>query len=169
MTVMYRFMSEPFKPGSEAKTPDEGRRRTRGLRIPQPLHQCLNRRRLEQAADRKLNIQRRTDPADQPRRQQRMTPERKEVVVQRPRERGFLTAVRASRGRAASASRSNCRGTPSVVLSTFLPPYALRYPDVQVKLIEAVADEALAMVERGEIHLSISMLDAVEADQRRAD
>jgi hypothetical protein len=40
---------------------------------------------------------------------------------------------------------------------------------VQVKLIEAVADEALAMVKRGEIHLSISMLDAVEADQRRAD
>ena len=31
---------------------------------PQPLHQCLNRRSLEQAADRKLNIQRRTDPAD---------------------------------------------------------------------------------------------------------
>jgi imidazolonepropionase-like amidohydrolase len=25
MTVMYRFMSEPFKPGSEAKTPEEGR------------------------------------------------------------------------------------------------------------------------------------------------
>jgi imidazolonepropionase-like amidohydrolase len=25
MTVMYRFMSEPFKPGSEAKTPDEAR------------------------------------------------------------------------------------------------------------------------------------------------
>jgi DNA-binding transcriptional LysR family regulator len=46
------------------------------------------------------------------------------------------------------------------VLSTFLPQYALRYPDVQVKLIEAVAGDALAMVERGEIHLSISMLDA---------
>src|SRR4051812_39972912 len=44
------------------------------------------------------------------------------------------------------------------VLSTFLPQYALRYPDVQVKLIEAVAGDALAMVERGEIHLSISML-----------
>src|SRR3954452_6358044 len=41
----------------------------------------LNRRRLEQAADRKLNIQRRADAADQPRRQQRMTPQRKEVVV----------------------------------------------------------------------------------------
>ena len=53
------------------------------------------------------------------------------------------------------------------VLSTFLPQYALRYPDVQVKLIEAVAGDALAMVERGEIHLSISMLDAVEAGQRR--
>jgi LysR family nitrogen assimilation transcriptional regulator len=52
------------------------------------------------------------------------------------------------------------------VLSTFLPQYILRYPDVQVKLIEAVASDALAMVERGEIHLSISMLDAVEADQR---
>jgi imidazolonepropionase-like amidohydrolase len=25
LTVMYRFMSEPFKPGSEAKTPEEGR------------------------------------------------------------------------------------------------------------------------------------------------
>jgi cytosine/adenosine deaminase-related metal-dependent hydrolase len=25
MTVMYRFMSEPFRPGSEAKTPEEGR------------------------------------------------------------------------------------------------------------------------------------------------
>src|SRR6476619_5022501 len=41
----------------------------------------LHRRRLEQAADRKLNIQRRADAADQTRRQQRMTPKRKEVVV----------------------------------------------------------------------------------------
>ena len=56
-------------------------RRTRRPRIPKPLHQRLNRRRLEQAADRKLNIQRRADAADQPRRQQRMTPQREEVVV----------------------------------------------------------------------------------------
>src|SRR6476659_9122730 len=56
-------------------------RRTRNLRIPQPPHQCLNRRRLEQAADRNLDIQRRTDAADQPRRQQRMAPEREEVLV----------------------------------------------------------------------------------------
>src|SRR3954453_13688138 len=63
------------------RTRQRTQRRTRSLRIPQPLHQRLNRRRLEQAADRKLNIQRRADPADQPRRQQRMTPKRKEVVV----------------------------------------------------------------------------------------
>src|SRR3954453_17562106 len=63
------------------RTPQPTQRRTRSLRIPQPLHQRLNRRRLEQAADRKLHIQRRADPADQPRRQQRMPPKRKEVVV----------------------------------------------------------------------------------------
>src|SRR3954454_8800935 len=62
-------------------TRQRAQRRTRSLRIPQPLHQRLNRRSLEQAADRKLNIQRRADPADQTRRQQRMTPEREEVVV----------------------------------------------------------------------------------------
>src|SRR3954447_3271368 len=63
------------------RTRQRAQRRTRSLRIPQPLHQRLHRRRLEQAADRKLDIQRRADAADQTRRQQRMTPERKEVVV----------------------------------------------------------------------------------------
>src|SRR3954463_9369991 len=63
------------------RTRQRTQRRTRSLRIPQPLHQSLNRRSLEQAADRKLDIQRRTDPADQPRRQQRMATQREEVVV----------------------------------------------------------------------------------------
>src|SRR4029079_2178568 len=63
------------------RTRQRTQRRTRSLRIPQPLHQRLHRRSLEQAADRKLHIQRRADAADQTRRQQRMTPERKEVVV----------------------------------------------------------------------------------------
>src|SRR3979490_2107825 len=63
------------------RTRQRAQRRTRSLRIPQPLHQRLNRRCLEQAADRKLDIQRRADAADQTRRQQRMAPERKEVVV----------------------------------------------------------------------------------------
>src|SRR3954469_23429541 len=52
-----------------------------GLAAVDTIAERLHRRRLEQAADRKLNIQRRADPADQPRRQQRMTPKRKEVVV----------------------------------------------------------------------------------------
>src|SRR5262245_53582889 len=56
-------------------------RRPRSPRIPEPLHQSRDRRRLEQAADRDLNIQRRPHPADQTRRKQRMAPKRKEVVV----------------------------------------------------------------------------------------
>ena len=39
------------------------------------------------------------------------------------------------------------------VFSNFLHLYAQRYPNVQVKLIEAVGPELLAMLERGEIHL----------------
>src|SRR5262245_27192895 len=49
--------------------------------IPKPPHQSRDRRRLEQAADRHLNSQRRPHTADQTRRQQRMAPKRKEVVV----------------------------------------------------------------------------------------
>src|SRR5262245_35127153 len=36
------------------------------------------------------------------------------------------------------------------VLSTFLPKYAHRYPDVQVRLIEAVAADTPAMLEKGD-------------------
>src|SRR5262249_32115099 len=45
------------------------------------LDQPRYRRRLKQAADRYLNIKARTDAADQTRRQQRMAPKCKEVVV----------------------------------------------------------------------------------------
>lgn len=51
------------------------------------------------------------------------------------------------------------------VLSTFLHRYAKRYPNVQMKLIEAVGPDILAMLERGEIHLGI-LLQAVHADDR---
>jgi DNA-binding transcriptional LysR family regulator len=51
------------------------------------------------------------------------------------------------------------------VLATFLHRYAERYPKVQVKLIEAVGPDILAMLERGEIHLGI-LLQAVQADDR---
>jgi DNA-binding transcriptional LysR family regulator len=51
------------------------------------------------------------------------------------------------------------------VLSTFLHQYAQRYPNVQVKLIEAAVPDILPMLERGEIHLGI-LLRAVLADYR---
>src|SRR5215510_3427164 len=56
-------------------------RRSHRSPIPKPPHQTRHRRRLEQAADRHLNSQRRTNTADQTRRKQRMAPKRKEVVV----------------------------------------------------------------------------------------
>ncbi|MEW6452690.1 MAG: LysR family transcriptional regulator [Pseudomonadota bacterium] len=51
-------------------------------------------------------------------------------------------------------------------LSTFLPRYAKRYPHVQLKLIESSGPNTLAMLERGEIHLGIALVDAVEAEHR---
>src|SRR5262249_30631726 len=48
---------------------------------PQPLNQPRYRRRFKQAADRYLNTKARTQAADQTRRQQRMAPKRKKVVV----------------------------------------------------------------------------------------
>ena len=41
------------------------------------------------------------------------------------------------------------------VLSTFLPRYAERFPNVQVKLTEALGPDQSAMLERGEVHLGI--------------
>jgi|SRR3984893_31840 len=41
------------------------------------------------------------------------------------------------------------------VLSTFLPRYAERFPDVHVRLTEALGHEQLTLLERGEVHLGI--------------
>jgi len=41
------------------------------------------------------------------------------------------------------------------VLSRFLPQYAERFPNVQVKLTEALGGEQTAMLERGEVHIGI--------------
>ena len=41
------------------------------------------------------------------------------------------------------------------VLSTFLPRYAQRFPNVQVKLTEALGTDQSAMLERGEVHVGI--------------
>ncbi len=51
-------------------------------------------------------------------------------------------------------------------LATFLPRYAKRYPNVQVKVIEAVGNDTLVRLERGEIHLCISLLDGTQAEHR---
>jgi len=53
-------------------------------------------------------------------------------------------------------------------MSDFLHRYAQRYPDVQVKLIEAIAwSDTLGMLERGEIHLGQNLLRAVQPDDPR--
>jgi DNA-binding transcriptional LysR family regulator len=55
------------------------------------------------------------------------------------------------------------------VISDFLHRYAERYPNVQVKLIEAIGSDTLAMLERGEIHLGQQLVHAVQpGDQRFA-
>jgi DNA-binding transcriptional LysR family regulator len=41
------------------------------------------------------------------------------------------------------------------VLSQFLPRYSERFPDVHVRLTEALGHEQLTLLERGEVHLSI--------------
>jgi DNA-binding transcriptional LysR family regulator len=52
------------------------------------------------------------------------------------------------------------------VFSTFLHQYAQHYPNVQVKLIEAIGSHTLALLERGEVHLGISLLQSIQADDR---
>ena len=54
------------------------------------------------------------------------------------------------------------------VMSDFLRRYAQRYPDVQVKLTEAVArSDTLGMLERGEIHIGQNLLRAVPSGDPR--
>src|SRR5262245_15956301 len=53
------------------------------------------------------------------------------------------------------------------VLPTFLPRYAERYPNVQVTLTESAGANTLSMLERGEIHLGIALIDAVQANDRQ--
>ena len=53
------------------------------------------------------------------------------------------------------------------VLPTFLHRYAERYPNVRVEFTEAVGPAILTMVERGAVHLGISLMRAVQADTIR--
>src|ERR1700726_383731 len=84
-TLAFQPMQKPQPPlrirqRDLARPLNRTKRRTRCRRLAQPARQSLHRGRLEQAADRYLRFQARPDAADQPRRQQRMTPELKEIV-----------------------------------------------------------------------------------------
>jgi DNA-binding transcriptional LysR family regulator len=50
------------------------------------------------------------------------------------------------------------------ILPLFLRHYASTYPDVQVKLIEAVGRDQLIMLERGDVDISIGLLSAIQAE-----
>jgi DNA-binding transcriptional LysR family regulator len=53
------------------------------------------------------------------------------------------------------------------VFADFLHRYGQRYPNVQVKLFDAVGPEMFAMLERGDIHLGQSLVHAVQPDDLR--
>ena len=53
------------------------------------------------------------------------------------------------------------------VLSHFLHRYARRFPNVEVKVVEAAGRVSLGMLERGEIHLAQNLLHAIEPNNAR--
>jgi DNA-binding transcriptional LysR family regulator len=53
------------------------------------------------------------------------------------------------------------------VISEFLHRYAERYPNVHVKLIEAIGPHTLQLLERGEVHLGQHLLRAVQPGDPR--
>jgi DNA-binding transcriptional LysR family regulator len=74
---------------------------------------------------------------------------------------------RAQRLRRADSGILKVAVTPQTlegVFSTFLHQYAKRRPNVQIKLIEAVGLNLLALVERGDVHLTICMMRTLEID-----
>lgn len=48
-------------------------------------------------------------------------------------------------------------------LAPFLPLYVKRYPNVKVTLVKSVGADTLAMLERGEVHLGISLINSARA------
>lgn len=50
------------------------------------------------------------------------------------------------------------------VFSTFLHQYAKQRPNVQIKLTEAVGPNLLALLERGEVHITICMMRTIQGD-----
>jgi DNA-binding transcriptional LysR family regulator len=50
------------------------------------------------------------------------------------------------------------------VFPTFLHQCAKQWPNIQIRLTEAVGPNLLALVERGEVHLSICMMRSIQGD-----
>src|SRR5215472_12114303 len=113
----------PIRQRHLARTLNRSQRRSRRSRIPQPINQPSYRRRLEQAADRNLNIKARTDAADQTRRQQRMAPKRKNVILN-PNTPANSAHSNSSRGlRAKRTAEARTCGAGSAARSSF--PFAV--------------------------------------------
>ena len=53
------------------------------------------------------------------------------------------------------------------IFPDFLRHYAARYPNVQVRLVDAAGPQLFAMLERGEIHLAQSAVRAITPDEQR--
>lgn len=79
---------------------------------------------------------------------------------------------RAQRLRRADTGILKVATTPQTmegVFSAFLHRYAKRQPNVQVKLVEAVGPSLLDKLERGDVHLSICLMQTILADDHPFD
>jgi DNA-binding transcriptional LysR family regulator len=87
--------------------------------------------------------------------------------------RGILGAVsslgeRAELLRQADAGVLKVAASPQMidgVFSTFLHHYAKRYPRVQIRLSEAIGATKLPLLERGELHLAVTLMHWIKADE----
>jgi DNA-binding transcriptional LysR family regulator len=52
-------------------------------------------------------------------------------------------------------------------ISGFWPRYQKRYPNVELRLVEAIGAEVLTLLERGDVHLGQQLVDAVPPGDRR--
>jgi DNA-binding transcriptional LysR family regulator len=50
------------------------------------------------------------------------------------------------------------------IFSDFLHRYAERHPNVQIKLTEAVGNELVSMLERGQVHVTVSLIQPSQVD-----
>lgn len=88
--------------------------------------------------------------------------------------RGLLNYSRAVRERASGLKRGDAgmlrvSASPHLIeglFPDFLREYAKRYPNVQVRLVEAVGPRVLEMLEKGEIDLAQMVTRALTADER---